>query len=53
MAEWQKKTLGPAEKAYLPSKRTMERKLQRKKKEARDTQLTPELLMTWPTFLKA
>jgi len=33
--EWQKKTLGPAEKSYLPSKRTMERKLQRVKQEAR------------------
>jgi hypothetical protein len=35
IAEWQKKTLGPAEKAYLPSKRTMRRKVNRHKQEAK------------------
>jgi FLYWCH zinc finger domain len=35
VTEWQKKTLDPAEKAYLPSKRTMERRVKRAKKEAK------------------
>jgi len=35
-AEWQKKTLGPDAKSYLPSKRTMRRKLQRFKQEVKD-----------------
>jgi hypothetical protein len=34
--EWQKATLGPAEKAYLPSKRTMNRKICRIKKDAKE-----------------
>jgi hypothetical protein len=33
--EWHKKTMGPAEKTYLPSKRTMERKLQKVKQTAK------------------
>jgi hypothetical protein len=35
VTEWQKKTLDPAERAYLPSKRTMERRVKRAKKEAK------------------
>ncbi len=35
VAQWQKKTMDPAERTYLPSKRTMERMLKRKKQETK------------------
>jgi len=40
--EWQKATLGPAEKSYLPSKRTMNRKLGKIKKEVKEHPDCPE-----------
>jgi hypothetical protein len=42
VAEWQKKTIDPAERCHLPSKRTMERKLQRKKKDVKGHPKCPE-----------
>jgi hypothetical protein len=42
VAEWQKKTMDPAERSYLPSKRTMERKLKRKKKDVKGHPKCPQ-----------
>ena len=50
VAEWQKKTIDPSERCYLPSKRTMERKLKRKKRMLRAILSAPRSLMTWITF---
>jgi len=42
VAEWQKKTIDPSERCYLPSKRTMERKLKRKKKDVKGHPKCPQ-----------